>query len=90
MAYASKSGRARTNPRRPEAFAVCDRCGFWNNRTRLSFQFEYAGAGLINKQLLVCRRCKDKPQPQLQARVIGPDPVPVINARTEPFTIDEA
>lgn len=90
MAYASKSGRARTSPRDPRAFAVCDRCSMWYNHHMLRWQFDWAGASLINKRILVCNTCYDEPQNQLRAIVVPADPVPVVNPRTEPFAYDES
>jgi len=89
MAYASQSGRARTSSRNPRAFAVCDRCGIWYNHDQLNWQFDWAGASLINKRILVCRTCYDEPQNQLRAIVIPADPVPVMNPRVESFIADE-
>lgn len=85
MAYASISGRARTNPRSPSAFAVCDRCSFWFNRVDLQWQYDWAGASLVNKRILVCRRCLDIPQEQLRAIVVPADPVPIEQPRIEYF-----
>lgn len=89
MAYASRSGRARTNPRNPQAFGVCDRCALWYNRVDLNWQYDWAGASLINKRLLVCNTCYDEPQQQLRAIVVPADPVPIVNPRTEPYAWDE-
>jgi len=85
MAYASRAGRARTSARNPQAHAICDRCGFRFNHVNLSWQFDWAGASLINKRLLVCNRCYDEPQQQLRAIVIPADPVPIINPRVQDF-----
>lgn len=89
MSYASRAGRAHANARNPRAFAVCDRCGLWTNHNKLSFQWDFAGAGMVNKQILVCPRCLDNPQPQLKAIILPADPVPVRNPRTEPFFANE-
>lgn len=85
MAYASQSGRARTSSKNPRAFAVCDRCGIWYNHVDLRWQFDWAGASLINKRILVCRSCEDVPQNQLRAIVIPADPVPIMNPRVESY-----
>lgn len=85
MAYASRAGRARTNPRSPESHAICDRCGERLNHVDLSWQFDWAGAGLINKRLLVCNHCMDTPQQQLRSIVLPADPPVVMNARPEYF-----
>lgn len=82
-------GKAEVDPCWPRAFGVCDRCGDWHNLDDLQWQFQYAGIGLINLRILVCDRCLDVPQPQLQATIIPPDPMPVFNARPEPYFLDE-
>jgi hypothetical protein len=56
----------------------------WNLED-LRFQWDWTGARLQNLRILVCQDCYDDPQPQLQARILSPDPVPVYNARPEPF-----
>jgi len=89
MGYASKSGRARTDARNPRAFAVCDRCSIWYNHYQLSWQYDWAGASLVNKRILVCSTCYDVPQEQLRAIVIPADPVPIVNPRVEPYAWDE-
>jgi hypothetical protein len=76
-------GRAKVNPTSPRAFAVCERCGFWYNHINLQWQLEYRGTKLANLRKLVCDDCLDVPQPQLKPLVIGPDPVPIMNARPE-------
>ena len=85
MAYASKQGRARISARNPQAAAVCDRCGHVLNHVDLSWQFDWAGAGLINKRLLVCGHCNDTPQQQLRSIVLPADPPVIMNARPEYF-----
>lgn len=78
-------GRARVSTRNPQAFAICDRCGFLYNHIRLSWQFDYAGASLINKRILVCDTCNDVPQSQLRNIILPADPVPVQNARIQAY-----
>lgn len=90
MGYASRSGRARTSAKDPRAFAVCDRCGMWYNHHRLQWQYDWAGASLINKRILVCNTCYDQPQNQLRAIVVPADPTPIINPRTEPYAYDSS
>ena len=46
---------------------------------------DYAGAGLVNKRMLVCHKCMDKPQDQFRAIVIPADPVPISNPRIPAF-----
>ena len=89
MGYASRSGRARTSSKNPQAFAICDRCALWYNHVDLQWQYDWAGAGMINKRILVCDTCNDVPQEQLRAIVIPADPVPIVNPRVEPYAWDE-
>lgn len=89
MGYASRSGRARTSSTNPQAFGVCDRCSMWYNHIDLRWQFDWAGASLINKRILVCDTCYDDPQQQLRAIVVPADPTPILNPRTEPYLYDE-
>jgi hypothetical protein len=89
MAYASISGRARTSSKNPQAFAICDRCGFTYNHVDLKWQFDYAGAGLINKRILVCNPCYDTPQEQLRAIIVPSDPIPIQNPRVQDWANSE-
>jgi len=89
MAYASKQGRARISARSPQAAAVCDRCGFVYQHSSLRWQFDWAGASLINKRLLVCSPCNDTPQQQLRAIVVPADPMPIMNPRVQNFVTAE-
>lgn len=84
MAWRFK-GRAQVSPSNPRAFAVCDRCGIWYNHVSLRWQPQWAGTRQQNLKLLVCSRCWDVPQPQLKARILPPDPVPIRNPRPEDF-----
>jgi hypothetical protein len=85
MSYASKFGRAKVSSRNPQAFAICDRCGFGYNHVDLRWQMDYAGAALINKRILVCSHCYDTPNEQLRAIVLPADPPPILNARLPDF-----
>lgn len=85
MSYASRLGRARISARSPQAAAVCDRCGGVLNHADLSWQFDWAGAGLINKRLLVCGPCMDTPQQQLRSIVLPADPTPIMNPRPQDY-----
>ena len=89
MGFGSISGRARTDVNNPRAFACCDRCGFWYNHCDLQWQFDIRGRGLVNIRILVCETCNDEPSYQLKPRIIPPDPLPILNARVEPFCYDE-
>lgn len=88
MAY-RYHGRASVDSSNPAAWGTCDRCGFNYNLKNLSWQFDWAGTRLINKGLLVCGSCLDKPSPWLRALVLPPDPPPVMNARPEAYLVDE-
>lgn len=79
-------GRARINPSHPQAIAVCDRCGFQYNHVDLSWQMEWAGTRLINKNLLVCKTCMDTPAPFLRTYVLPADPVPIKDPRPQDMT----
>jgi hypothetical protein len=85
MGYASRSGRAVTNPHAPRAFGVCDRCSLWYNLHKLTYQYEWQGTKLINTRKRVCLLCKDIANPQMRARLAPPDPVPVYDPRPENF-----
>ena len=50
---------------------------------------QWAGRSLINTKLLVCDRCLDVPAPFLRTLVLPPDPPAIMNARVEPYSIDE-
>src|SRR5580765_139355 len=83
--------RAHVNANNPEAFAQCDRCGFWYNRSRLQWQNEWSGTHLYSKGILVCDTiCYDRPQEQLRTILLPPDPPSVLNARPPNFTYEEA
>lgn len=85
MAYASKASRARVSAKKPEAQAVCMRCGLWYNRVDLNFQFDWRGTSLQNLYILVCDRCLDVPQEQLRVIQLPADPVPVYFPSVENF-----
>ena len=76
-----RTGRARVNKSNPEAFAICDRCGFWYSHPALKWEYVYAGRNLVKTNLLVCEKCHDKPNEVLRARTLPPDPVPIRNPR---------
>jgi len=78
-------GRASVSSRNPQAFGICDRCGALYNHVRLQWQFDYAGAGLINKRILVCNPCNDVPQNQARAIIVPADPVPIQNPRIQDY-----
>ena len=87
MGWASRSGRAITNPEDPRAFGVCDGCGIWYNLHTLRYQYQWQGSQLMNTRFRKCDRCIDIPNPQLMARRLPPDPVPVSDPRPESWLI---
>ena len=74
-------GRASVSVNSPEAMAICDRCGFLYNHPDLSFQYDWRGNRMVNLNVLVCRRCTDKPQEQFRNLLIPADPQPIKNPR---------
>lgn len=81
--------RARVNAQSPRAWGTSDRSGFIGNHERLRWQWEYAGTGLINTQILVYPDEYDEPNRQLGTIILPPDPEPIRNARPEQYYIDE-
>lgn len=78
MSIAGLHGRAQVDAQHPEAFAVCDRCGFLYNYSDLVWQYEWRGMALQNIRLLVCKRtCLDVPFIFNKPIILPPDPVPV-------------
>ena len=82
-------GKASVSSRNPRAFAICDRCGFLYNHTRLQWQYQYGGSGLFNTRILVCNPCNDTPQAQLRAIVLPSDPTPIMNPRVQNYAVAE-
>lgn len=80
-----------TDPDNPRAWGTCDRCGFTWPLDSLRFQYDYRGSAVLqNIRILCCRKCLDQPQQQLTPNILPPDPPPFLNARPEPYQIDEA
>jgi hypothetical protein len=80
---------AETDASDPRAWGTCERCGFIGNLYKFRWQLEWRGVQLYNTRHLVCEWCEDTPQRQLGTVFIPPDPPPVLNARVEPYNIDE-
>ena len=77
-------GRARVDPQAPQAFAVCDRCGFRRNHVDLTWQYQYRGNALTNIRVLVCvDKCLDVPHQFARPVILPPDPVPISDPRPE-------
>ena len=81
--------RTRTNATDPSAWGTCDRSGFVAQHADLQWQLQWAGTQLINTRVLVAPDMLDVPQRQLGTIILPPDPVSVIQARPEPYPIDE-
>lgn len=67
------------NRRSPRAAGFCQRCNVHTNLYKLSEQFAWRGNSLAPTGLFVCSKCIDQPNPQMRARRIDADPVPVKN-----------
>lgn len=78
-------GRAKVSTKSPQAFAICDGCGFLYNHSKLVWQMEWAGNKIINQKQLVCPRCNDTPSQQLRAIVLPADPLPIMNPRVQNY-----
>ncbi len=76
-------GHAHLDPQHPSAFAICERCGFLYNHRELQWDIQYHGRNLRRTGFLVCDACNDNPNPTLRPVVLPPDPVPILNPRTE-------
>ncbi len=81
--------RARTNATDPAAWGTSDRGGWVGNHRDLQWQMQWAGTQLINTRILCYADELDVPQRQLGTIILPPDPVSVIQARPEPYPIDE-
>lgn len=62
---------------------ICDRCGFDYKLSELKFQHDYRGGFLVNTNLLVCKKCMDKPFTPNKFLRLPADPPPVKNPRPE-------
>jgi hypothetical protein len=76
-------GHAKLDPQHPAAFAHCDRCGFLYNHRDLKWDVQYQGRYVERTGFLVCDSCNDIPNPTRRPIVLPPDPVPILNARSE-------
>src|SRR5258705_5042686 len=84
-----RHGHARVSVDDPEAFAVCDGCGFTFNHVDLGLDYQWAGQRLNTKRMLKCVTCRDLPNDQLFAVKLPPDPVGLKVARPENYAVDE-
>ena len=81
--------RAQVDRQHPQGWATSDRNGHVGNLAKMKWQFDYRGSQIINTRVLVHEDELDIPQRQLGTLVIPPDPLPLINARPENYSIDE-
>lgn len=80
---------AKVDPANPRCWGTDDRSGFVFNLEDLVLEFEWAGTQLINKHVLVGPQYVDEPNEQLRSISLPPDPPPILQARPEPYTLDE-
>ena len=80
---------ADTNPDYPRAWATDDRSGMITNLHKMRWEVQWSGQQLIKTGFLVGADNYDIPQEQLRTLIIPADPPPLMNARVEPYVIDE-
>lgn len=73
----------RIDPDNPAALGKCDRGGEICMHKDLKPEMVWAGDRLVWNGFLVCDRHRDPPHPQSRKKVLGPDPIPVKNARRD-------
>lgn len=81
--------RTQTDPTSPRAWGTCQRSGFIGEQHLLEWQYEWRGTQLINTQILCVPDQIDRPQRQLGTIILPPDPVSILNARPEPYAVEE-
>jgi hypothetical protein len=59
------------------------------NLEDMQWQWDWAGTNLVNKRVLLHPDELDEPQRQLGTVILPPDPPAIMNARPEPYAIDE-
>jgi hypothetical protein len=85
MGSFAPKGHARVDPQRPSAFAICDCCGFLYNHRDLRWDMQWHGQQIQKTGFLRCPTCVDVPNPTLRPIKLPPDPVPILNPRSEPL-----
>lgn len=90
MTYMGANRRATVDKDHPDAFAICDRCGFLHNHKNLRWQMEWRGRSLVKTGFLVCNSCLDVPHELDRAIKLPPDPVPIKNPRGPQIVQDAA
>jgi len=76
-------GHARVDPQHPQAFGICDMCGFQYLRRDLYAQMKWMGNKLMWTGHLHCPTCLDVPNPTIRPIRLPADPPPVLNPRPE-------
>lgn len=85
-----KPRRAQVDPSHPQGWASSDRNGHVGNLANMKFQYAWRGPKIINTRILVHEDELDDLQRQLGSpALLGPDPIPLANARPENYSIDE-
>lgn len=79
-------GRARINPRHPQALGICQRCGFQYQRSQLNNQIQWQGFDIQQIGLWVCPDCWDIPNENTRSIVLPSDPIPVYLPFPEPYS----
>lgn len=82
--------RAQVDPTSPEAWGTSDRNGMIGNHVKMRWQYDWRGPRMVNTRILIHEDELDEPQRQLGSpAILGPDPMPIANARPENYAIDE-
>jgi hypothetical protein len=80
---------ARTDPTNPSGWATCQKSGMVGNAKNLVAQMEWRGMRVMPTGILAYAPYIDKPQRQLGANIMPPDPTTLTNARPEQYPVDE-
>jgi hypothetical protein len=83
MGSFAPKGHAKLDPQRPAAFAICEMCGFQYCNSDLKWEVQWTGMEVRRTGHLVCPTCWDAPNYSVRSKSLPPDPVPILNPRTE-------
>lgn len=89
MTYRPHPKRASVDPSNPRAWGTCDRSGFIHQWVNLVPEYAWEGTQLVNQNILVGPQFVDIPNEQFRSIRLPPDPPPILNARPEPYSVDE-
>lgn len=89
MSWRPHPRRARTSTRSPRAWATGDKSGFVTNLEVMQYQYQWQGTRLQCQYILDHPRYIDVPSEFLRTIKIPRDPDPIINARPEPYSVNE-